>query len=303
MTAWDILPSRAGGARSRRAGRGSFLVWSVSTTTTARRKQRAFRAAGFLPDTLAGVPNRGAARRSRGGWGLGAPRWEPQSRGRRNRGWLSPPGSRKPARWRDAAPQEHLRSRACGARAAPGGKRGEVGTWARGSRGAGASETLRERPSLFGACRGVGVAGRHSTANLPASPRRAGGRERGARDPSTPRTARGAPGAHGDAEEPRRNADGPGRGLLGWGAETAATRSAFRFKEPYFWEGTGSCQSAREGAHRRRVMSADQLLANKEGLLLEKVAAAKATAAPRSLGGEGQVGEGRRDGCGSGSGS
>lgn len=46
-------------------------------------------------------------------------------------------------------------------------------------------------------------------------------------------------------------------------------------------------------------MSADQLLANKEGLLQEKVAAAAATAAPRSLGGEGQVGEGRRDGCGS----
>lgn len=88
-------------------------------------------------------------------------------------------------------------------------------------------------------------------------------------------------------------------GLVGWDAEAARTRSAFRFKEPYFWEGTGNCQSAREGAHRRRVMSADQLLANKEGLLQEKVAAAAAAAAPRGLGGEGQVGEGRRDGCGS----
>lgn len=52
----------------------------------------------------------------------------------------------------------------------------------------------------------------------------------------------------------------------------------------------------REAAHRLRVMSADQLLANKEGVLQEKVAAA---AAPRSLGGKGQVGEGRGDGCGS----
>lgn len=55
----------------------------------------------------------------------------------------------------------------------------------------------------------------------------------------------------------------------------------------------------REAAHRLRVMSADQLLANKEGVLQEKVAAAAAAAAPRSLGGKGQVGEGRRDGCGS----
>lgn len=47
------------------------------------------------------------------------------------------------------------------------------------------------------------------------------------------------------------------------------------------------------------MMSADQLLANKEGVLQEKVAAAAATAAPGSLGGEGQVGEGRGDGCGS----
>lgn len=55
----------------------------------------------------------------------------------------------------------------------------------------------------------------------------------------------------------------------------------------------------REAAHRLRVMSADQLLANKEGVLQEKVAAAAAAAAPRSLGGKGQVGEGRGDGCGS----
>lgn len=87
-----------------------------------------------------------------------------------------------------------------------------------------------------------------------------------------------------------------GRGLVGWRAESARAGSAFRFKEPYFWEGTGNCQSAREGAHRRWVMSADQLLDNKEGVLQEKVAAAAAaTAAPRSLGGEGQVGERRGD--------
>lgn len=42
-------------------------------------------------------------------------------------------------------------------------------------------------------------------------------------------------------------------------------------------------------------MSADHLLDNKEGVLQEKVAAAAAaTAAPRSLGGEGPAGEGRR---------
>uniref|UniRef100_A0A8D1M903 Histone-lysine N-methyltransferase SETD7 n=1 Tax=Sus scrofa TaxID=9823 RepID=A0A8D1M903_PIG len=70
---------------------------------------------------------------------------------------------------------------------------------------------------------------------------------------------------------------------MGWGTESARTRSAFRFKKPYFWEGTGNCQSTREGAHRRWVMSADQLLDNKEGVLQEKVAAAAAaTAAPRA---------------------
>lgn len=85
-----------------------------------------------------------------------------------------------------------------------------------------------------------------------------------------------------------------GRRRVGWDAEYALPRSAFRFKEPYFWKGTGNCQSAREGAHRRWVMSADQLLDNKEGVLQEKVAAAAtAKAAHRSLRGEGKVGEGR----------
>lgn len=82
-------------------------------------------------------------------------------------------------------------------------------------------------------------------------------------------------------------------GLAGWGAEPARTGSAFRFKEPYFWEGTGNCQSAREGAHRRWVMSADQLLDNKEGVLQEKVAARRHPGAWRA---RGQVGAGRRAG-------
>lgn len=90
-----------------------------------------------------------------------------------------------------------------------------------------------------------------------------------------------------------------GQRRVGWDAEYARPRSSFRFKEPYFWKGTGNCQSAREGAHRRWVMSADQLLDNKEGVLQEKVAAAAAAKAThRSLRGEGQVGEGRGDdGC------
>ncbi|CAM9662746.1 unnamed protein product [Rangifer tarandus platyrhynchus] len=103
-------------------------------------------------------------------------------------------------------------------------------------------------------------------------------------------------GAHPASQKQKLNPCWAG-GLAGWGAEPARTGSAFRFKEPYFWEGTGNCQSAREGAHRRRVMSADQLLDNKEGVLQEKVAAAAATAAPRSLAGKGASGrreEGRR---------
>lgn len=83
------------------------------------------------------------------------------------------------------------------------------------------------------------------------------------------------------------NAAGPAHSL----AEAARPRSAFGSKDLHFWERTGNCQSTREGAHRRRVMSADQLLHNKEGALQEKVAA---VAAPRSLGDRGRREEGRR---------
>lgn len=82
------------------------------------------------------------------------------------------------------------------------------------------------------------------------------------------------------------NAAGPAQSL----EEAAQPRSVFGSKDPHFWERTGNCQSTREGAHRRRVMSADQLLHNKEGVSQEKVAAA---AAPRSLRHRGR-GEGER---------
>lgn len=178
--------------------------------------------------------------------------------------------------------------------------------WGRGREEAEAPERRKRCLSVARSLESVGGGGcgQAPHGELPSvpAPLEAASAEPSAREPpSTPGTAWRARSARGRgaAEEQPCWAGG----LPGWGAETARTRSAFRSKEPYFWEGTGNCQSAREGAHRRRVMSADQLLANKEGLLLEKVAAAKATAAPRSLGGEGQVGEGRRDGCGSGSGS
>lgn len=188
-------PPRAGGARRRRAGRGSFLVRSLSTTAPrGGHSGPSARPVSCLmqsrqPLALAGFPNRGDARRPRGGWGLGAPGWEPQAGGRRNRGWTAPPGSGKPALWCDAATRAHLRSRACCTRAAPGGKRGEVGTWARGSRGAGASEALPERRSLFGVCRGWGL--RAGTARRTSQcPRTAGGRECGAERPRAPLDAR-----------------------------------------------------------------------------------------------------------------
>lgn len=73
--------------------------------------------------------------------------------------------------------------------------------------------------------------------------------------------------------------------------EAAQPRSALGSKDPHFWERTGNCQSTREGAHRRPVMSADQLLHNKEGVSQEKVAAA---AAPQSLRDRGRGERGRR---------
>lgn len=213
---WRHPPPRAGGARRRRAGRGSFFVRSLSTTAPrGGHSGPSVRPVSCLmqsrqPLSLAGFPNRGDARRSRGGWGLGAPGWQPQSGGRRNPGWTAPPGSGKPALWCDAATREHLRSYACCTRAAPGGKRGEVGTWARGSRGAGASLALW---SLSG----VGAAGRHRTANFPVSPHSWRPRVRSQVPASPPRRPgpRGAPGAHGDAETPRRNPAGPGGCVAG----------------------------------------------------------------------------------------
>lgn len=92
--------------------------------------------------------------------------------------------------------------------------------------------------------------------------------------------------SHG-APSQKVNAAGPAHSL----AEAARPLSAFGSKDPHFWERTGNCQSTREGAHRRRVMSADQLLHNKEGVLQEKVAA---VVAPRSLGDRGRREEGRR---------
>ena len=77
---------------------------------------------------------------SRGGWGRSALGWEPQSGGIRAGCHPLAPG--KPARGCDAATRGHLRSRACRTRAAPGGKRDEVGARARGSWGAGVSGTL-----------------------------------------------------------------------------------------------------------------------------------------------------------------
>lgn len=182
-----------------------------------------------------------------------------------------------------------------------------MGARARGSCGAGVSETLPWLPLLFGGCPEAGLEGSaRRTSKLPPhswrsgviSPPRAVPQQSQvpARSPVHPTAcrARSAPSRAEAKDKPRW-----ARGLAGCGAESARTRSAFRFKEPYFWEGTGNCQSAREGAHRRWVMSADHLLDNKEGVLQEKVAAAVAvTAAPRSLRGEGPAGEGRGgNGC------
>lgn len=208
---WRRLPSGAGGARRRRAGRGSFLVRSVSTTTPRGGSSgpcvrpvscliQSHQPFALESRRRPAVPRRvGAAVRRKEESGLDVT-----------------PGSGKPALWCDAATPEHLRSRACCTRAAPGGKRGEAGTWARGSRGAGASETPPERPSLFGVCRGWGLlAGTaRRTSKRPPHSGRSRVRSPGGRvlrvpsareTPSTPGTAWRARSARsrGEAEEER----------------------------------------------------------------------------------------------------
>lgn len=303
MTAGDI-PHPGREAQGDAPGRGSFLVRSLSRSAPrgghggpsvrpvscrCRAEPSAVRTRWISASRRRpAVPGRGGV--------LGAP-----SAGRRNRGWTSPPGPGRPALRCDAATREHLCSRECCARAAPGGKRGEVGTWARGSRGAGASETRPERPSLFGVCRGWGLrAG--AARRTSRGPRTAGGREWGAPEGGS----RGPPGRQGRGARPgtrgspgRRSPDGPGAAWPGRRGRVDPERLSFQGAALLGRDRELSIR--REGAPRRRVMSADQLLARREGLLPDKVAAATATAAPRSLGGEGQVGEGRRDGCGGGS--
>lgn len=184
--------------------------------------------------------------------------------------------------------------------------------WGRGREEVEAPESRKccvRVPPIFGGWGDTGLAGRAArTSECPRHSWRSGVRSPRGRGPSGPKCPR-APldardrVARSERTEPRRRrGEKPrrARGLVGGGAGAARTPSAARFKEPHFWEGTGNCQSSREGAHRRRVMSADQLLTNKEGLLQEKVAAAADAAAPRGLGGEGQVGDGRRGGGGGG---
>lgn len=198
----------------------------------------------------------------------------------RNQGWMSPPGVWDVVRRHGdtCAPVRAARWKL------------RVPNWVKWGRGREEVEARERQKRCFGvACsaeaapRGAGGTARPAAAGPAGRARRAPGGghpavlsardRRGARDRVVRSELAEPPGSRTETLM-----GGPG----GRGAEAARTRGAFRFKEPYFWEGTGSCQSAREGAHRLRVMSADQLLDNKEGVSQEKVAAAAATAAPRA---------------------
>lgn len=125
-----------GGRRERRRARrrvpllASSTRWLLFHDHTAGRNLRASHAAGFLPDK-----EPAAGRLDLLNFRITETPAGPQEGGdaARRGGSRSPSQSGKPARGCDAATRRHLRSRACRTRAAPGGKRGEVGTWARGS--------------------------------------------------------------------------------------------------------------------------------------------------------------------------
>jgi hypothetical protein len=123
------------------------------------------------------------------------------------------------------------------------------------------------RTSRSSLARGWGLGGHRALRGGRAGTPRSRVAARSARRPG-PRGERGA----------RRAAADRGRACarLGWAAVGAAPERLW-LREPHFWEGTGNCQSARQGAPGRWVMSADPPRDNKEGTSEEKVAAAAAT--------------------------
>lgn len=220
----------------------------------------------------------------------------------RHPGRRTPPGVQETGFWRRLwAAAGHLRSCARGTwRPRKLSSRVQRGARARRSPGSGASETLPQLRVSQLSWRGT-VVGTPRTAHSQVT----GGTSGGIRRPEVPTHPRaGTPAVPSASEQPagtrtawpasselsqKVDAAGPAPSL----EEAARPRGASGSKDPHFWERTRNCQSTREGAHRRRVMSADQLLPNKEGASEEKVAAA---AAPQSLGGRGrrETSRGRR---------